>query len=458
MIKLFSFLAFVTTVTIFSQTPLGFNYQATIRNSTGYPVLKKNVLLKFNLLKNSPSGKIVYSENQTATTDDLGTLNLVIGQGIANKGTFSSIDWGIGNYYLDTEINTGTGFVSMGNKQMASIDFALFAKSVGNLNLPIGTDVGDILTWNGKNWITIPNQTNSHLPLLTSVVASRITVSSALSGGTITSDGGYGIITKGLCWSTNPNPTTNDFITNNGSGASSFTSAITNLLPETTYYYRAYASNTAGIGYGMTFTFKTNPFSEVIIGTQIWESTNLDVNTYRDGTEIPQVTDPTQWASLTTGAWCYYNNDSATGAIYGKLYNWYALAGIYDAASLATPTLRKQFAPIGWHVPSDTEWTILYTYLGGETLAGGKMKETGIEHWASPNTSAANSSGFKGLPGGYRNYSGVFNSIGYNGYWWSSTENGTSNVWYRYLYYNYGVATSYYFDKAVSFSVRCIRD
>jgi uncharacterized protein (TIGR02145 family) len=196
----------------------------------------------------------------------------------------------------------------------------------------------------------------------------------------------------------------------------------------------------------------------VTIGTQIWTNKNLDVTTYRDGTPIPQVTDPTAWAALTTGAWCYYNNDPAIGAVYGKLYNWYAVAGIYDAASLNDTTLRKQLAPIGWHVPSDAEWTTLTTFLGGNNIAGGKMKETGTAHWNSPNTDATNSSGFTGLPGGYRNGNGAFGSIGNDGFWWSSSESLTSYAWYRYLYYNFSNATRTNYSKTYGFSVRCLRD
>ena len=116
-----------------------------------------------------------------------------------------------------------------------------------------------------------------------------------------------------------------------------------------------------------------NIYNSVIIGAQEWMKTNLNVSKYLDGTIIPQVTDVNAWASLTTGAWCYPNNDNASGIIYGKLYNWYAIMGIYDAASLANPLVRKQFAPTGWHVPSDSEWTILGDYLGGDSVAGGKM-------------------------------------------------------------------------------------
>lgn len=181
---------------------------------------------------------------------------------------------------------------------------------------------------------------------------------------------------------------------------------------------------------------------------------NLNVSKYSDGTPIPQVTDPTQWASLTTGAWCYYNNDPASEAVYGKLYNWYAVAGIYDVASAANPALRKKLAPTGWHVPTDAEWTQLTDCLGGESVAGGKMKATGTSLWQSPNTDATNTTGFTGLPGGYRDDGGTFYIIGYSGNWWSSSE----SAWFRYLGYDYGYAGRSNIIETVGFSVRCLRD
>ena len=198
---------------------------------------------------------------------------------------------------------------------------------------------------------------------------------------------------------------------------------------------------------------------QVTICTQVWTAKNLDITAYSDGTPIPQVTDPTEWANLTTGAWCYYNNDQANNAVYGKLYNWYAAAGIYDAASLNTPTLRKKLAPAGWHVPTDAEWTTLTTCLGGKSVAGGKMKETGTAHWQSPNTDATNSSGFSGLPGAYRYPIGSFSPIGGYGYWWSSSETSAKNGWYCNLYYESGHASgSGSGNKIVGFSVRCLKD
>jgi uncharacterized protein (TIGR02145 family) len=197
--------------------------------------------------------------------------------------------------------------------------------------------------------------------------------------------------------------------------------------------------------------------SSVTICTQTWMLKNLDVSTYSDGTVIPQVTDPTAWAALTTGAWCYYNNDPFWGTLYGKLYNWYAVAGIYNAASLANPALRKKLAPTGWHVPTDVEWTTLENCLGGYVIAGGQMKETGNGHWSIPNN-ASNSSGFTALPGGDRFDSGSFHSISNICNLWSSSENDAVNAWKRSLINDIMYVSRNYSNMNSGFSVRCIMD
>jgi uncharacterized protein (TIGR02145 family) len=198
-----------------------------------------------------------------------------------------------------------------------------------------------------------------------------------------------------------------------------------------------------------TLTWTTPVFlPTVVIGTQQWMEKNLDVMTYRNGDIIPQVSDPTAWTNLTTGAWCYYNNDPLNGAIYGKLYNWYA---INDPRGLA---------PQGWHIPTDEEWTTLSTLLGGDAVAGGKMKTTGITRWTTPNTSATNESGFAGLPGGFRAHGGSFFDIGSNGYWWSASESRSisANAYLRDLLYNVSDLSRGSFPKRSGFSVRCLRD
>ena len=201
--------------------------------------------------------------------------------------------------------------------------------------------------------------------------------------------------------------------------------------------------------------------SEIAIGTQIWQSKNLDVTTYRDGTPIPQVTDPTAWVNLTTGAWCYYNNTTANGTIYGKLYNWYAVAGIHDTDP---NTPNKVLAPQGWHVPSDAEWTTLTTFLGGVSVEGGKMKSIGTIQagsglWQSPSTASTNESSFSGHPGGRRVHN--FSDIDIEGHWWSSSAGegqDSMGAWNLTLYYDRAIAARPMHIKWAGLSVRCLRD
>lgn len=236
----------------------------------------------------------------------------------------------------------------------------------------------------------------------------------------------------------------------------------TGLTTNTNYTYRVYSNNTGGnsVNYSneVTLAATVNVAPQPItIGTQIWQNANLDVTTYRDGTPIPEVTDQTQWANLTTGAWCHYNNTTANGTTYGKLYNGYAFLGIHDNDP-STP--NKTLAPQGWHIPSVSEWNPFYTFLGGLSVAGGKMKSIGTSLWQSPNTGATNSSAFTGLPGGYRGVNGVFDNLGISSIWWTSSVYPLDpEALYTYLLaYNTSNATSSASIKKSGYSVRCIKD
>ena len=187
----------------------------------------------------------------------------------------------------------------------------------------------------------------------------------------------------------------------------------------------------------------TNNLNTKKIGTQTWTTKNLDVTTYRNGDAIPQVQDAKAWENLRTGAWCYYENETANGSSYGKLYNWYA---VNDPRGLA---------PAGYHIPTDAEWKILTDYLGGESEAGTKMKSS--SGWKN-NGNGTNTNGFAGLPGGYRGFNGDFYYIGAGGYWWSSSEYFTSYALYRYLSFNSGYVDRFNSSKQNGFSVRCLRD
>lgn len=207
----------------------------------------------------------------------------------------------------------------------------------------------------------------------------------------------------------------------------------------------------------MTFLVKwdTNFISKFIsdnsdtvnIGGVNWTTRNLNVITYRNGDPIPEVTDPTEWANLTTGAWCYYDNNPVNGEIYGRLYNWYA---VNDARGLA---------PVGYHIPSNDEYITLRDYLGGASIAGGKLKETGTIHWNTPNTGATNITGFTALPNGLRSpTTGIFSEINNYSDTWTSIESSGTNARKIYMSYNNSAFSTSTSNKKSGLAVRCIKD
>lgn len=188
-----------------------------------------------------------------------------------------------------------------------------------------------------------------------------------------------------------------------------------------------------------------NTYETTRIGNQEWMIENLRVRQFNDGRGIPEVISDVGWVATTFSARSRYDNSNANLDTYGYLYNWFAV----DDGKLC---------PTDWHVPSDAEWTTLTDFLGGLTVAGGKMKEEGTAHWNSPNTGASNESGFTGLPGGDRSTIGPFFNIGSNGFWWSSTESSGSNAWYRGLFNDNVYVDLFNLDKRFGISVRCVRD
>jgi len=300
------------------------------------------------------------------------------------------------------------------------------------------------------------------IPILSTMVVSNITQSTATCGGNVTSDGGNAVSVRGVCWSTNQNPTIFDNKTTDGVGAGSFTSNITVLKSSTTYYVKAYAINSYGIGYGGAILFVTqhgsddtitdidgSVYNTLKIGTQIWMAENLKVTKYRNGdligTTIPATLDISD-ESAPKYQWAYKGNESNV-ASYGRLYTWYV---VKDSRGLC---------PTGWHVPSDAEWTILIDYLGGRDVAGGKIKEIGTSHWMSPNTGATNESGFTGLPSGCRFPDGGFWYYTGLGGWWSATETSNAGLaWGNETYYENSRVQIFSSDEKSGIAVRCVRD
>jgi uncharacterized protein (TIGR02145 family) len=211
-----------------------------------------------------------------------------------------------------------------------------------------------------------------------------------------------------------------------------------------------------------------NTYNTVSIGTQCWTKQNLKVTKYSDGI-TPIDYDASggpgggpgggqTWSGQYKGAYTVYGNELSSGTNatnYGLLYNWYAVAGIITSGG--SPS--KNICPIGWHVPTDAEWSTLTTYLGGDGVAGGKMKSTGTTYWDSPNTDATNSSDFSALPGGYRHQTdGSFNNIRSFALFWSASEASSNLAWFRWVTNASGGVTQYGGDKRRGMSVRCLKN
>jgi uncharacterized protein (TIGR02145 family) len=194
-----------------------------------------------------------------------------------------------------------------------------------------------------------------------------------------------------------------------------------------------------------------NTYMTVRIGKQVWMAENLKVTHYKNGNVIRNVKSNSEWLELTTGACCSYNNTDEFVPIYGRLYNGYAVKDI------------QGLAPKGWHIPTDWEWSELVTFLGGDSIANGKLKEIGISHWIPPNKDANNASGFSALPGGQRNgYDGNYCEKGYEGSFWNSTSfwlplANKDVIWMRTIYFD-REGGRYYASKIDGYSVRCVRD
>jgi uncharacterized protein (TIGR02145 family) len=322
------------------------------------------------------------------------------------------------------------------------------------------------------NEVSFKTQTENGIfePTVITSPAGEVSYTTITSGGNVTYNGSSDVIARGVIWSKTEVPTiTLTTKTVNGIGNGSFFSYLFGLTPNTTYYLRAYATNSAGLtGYGKVDTIRTrvwencpstikdidnNVYNVVTIGFQCWTKENMKVSKYSNGDEIPIIINGLTWASLTTGSRCWYLNDSVTYENpYGNLYNWYAASD------------PRGVCPNGWHVPTDSEWTTLTDYLGGEGVAGGKMKATG-NAYEEGNIGASNSSGFTGYGGGFREgiqepgyFDGQFGRIKLDGRFWSSSSYNNLWAWSQALiYYNQTIGRGPE-KKGRGFSIRCLRN
>jgi uncharacterized protein (TIGR02145 family) len=287
------------------------------------------------------------------------------------------------------------------------------------------------------------------IPEVSTANVTDISQTTGMCGGFIINDHGSAIISRGVCWNTRPEPDITDSKTIDDLETDSFVSNMTGLTANAVYYVRAYATNSTGTGYGKAISFKTkhdnehfikdmdgNEYDTVVIGDQIWLKENLKTTRYNDGSNIPKTADAEAGIFPETPSYAWHKNDSSFyKEPYGALYNWYVVES-------------DKLCPAGWHVPSDNEWSILETYLGGKEVAGGKMKEAGTEHWYDPNVGADNSSGFTALPG---------TAIGTLGFWWSASQIDDTSAWLRFLANDNPVIIHGDMNKKGLNSIRCLK-
>jgi uncharacterized protein (TIGR02145 family) len=314
---------------------------------------------------------------------------------------------------------------------------------------------GSNMIYGNQQSFTTLAEKNLKIPTLSTRFDSSEKTNEAISGGNIISDGGDEIYSKGILWTTNIKSNIALWTeTNEGGNSKSFSSVLTNLTPNTTYYARAFATNSIGTGYGNMISFikrenKKEEFSYMKIGYQTWMNKNLAIDRFKNGDIIPMAKTAEEWqiaAERKQPAWCYYNDDVTNGEIYGKLYNWYAVNDL------------RGICPEGWHIASDNEWMLLTNYLGGINTAGGKLKATKTNYWQVPNVGATNISSFSALPGGYRDFDGGFYLRGYQGFFWSHTKNNSEYAWGRTIFNNNAGVNRYYYEMSLGASIRCLKD
>jgi len=355
----------LTTLVIFSgafaQSPEKTSYQAVVRNSSNQLVTNHEVGMKISILQGSLTGTAIYEETQTTTSNANGLVTLEIGEGDIISGTFSTIDWANGPFFIKVESDpTGeTNYAIEGTSQLLSVPYALYAKMADSItgkisetdpvfdtSIAAGITSTDTTIWNNK--LDSFTETQN----LADVIAINNSANSQIKN-----------------------------ITNPTDAQDAATKAYVDALKESIYNELL----DAGLN-GIVKDIEGNTYKTIKIGTQVWMAENLRVTKLNDGKAIQQITSIGSWPYDSTRCYCWYNNEIKYKNTYGALYNWHIL----DTGNIC---------PEGWHVPKDTEWTILTDFLGGDVVAGGKMKEADTTHWLNPNIDATNESGFTALPG-----------------------------------------------------------
>jgi uncharacterized protein (TIGR02145 family) len=462
-----------------SQSPDRLSYQAIVRNASGNVVTNQSVGMRITILKGSAAGTAVYSETHARTTNANGLVTMEIGGGTPVTGTFGAVNWGQGPYFIKTETDVagGSNYQITGTTQLLSVPYSMYAQSAA---LKYSTS-GDTL-YSGKEYVIVPglsaiNQAaqGPGTPTVTTASATDIGASGATIAGLVTSQGNSVVNTRGICYGLTGSPTISNFTVTGGSGTGSFQVNLTGLTGGTIYYARAFAINNSGTSYGNQVMFTTtganpgtctgsikdidgNEYAVVAIGNQCWMKENLRVTRFRNGDSIPLDrsggiagdSSGVTWYSLSTPARTIYNHSNSNLLSFGYLYNRFAAQD------------TRGICPVGWHLPSQADFVILANTLGGELVAGGKMKTSGTSTWKVPNEGADNSSGFSAVPSGYRSvFGGNFLGKGEAAVFWTATE-GVNEICRELHFDSRALKTPtrviYNVNPPNGLSVRCVRD
>lgn len=406
----------VITLNNWAQVPQKMSYQAIVRDATNTPIISSVVGIKISILQTSASGVVAYSETQTATTNANGLVSIEIGTGTVVNGNFATIDWSTGVYFIKTEIDPtgGNAYTISVSSQLLAVPYALYAQKAGSVaysnvtNKPTNLDVDgtdDVLLT--SNQTIAGNKTFTG----TTTVAAPVNATDAATKSYV----------------------------------DSYATAIAAKFEESNLLNKGYTDPRDG-----------NHYNVVKIGNQIWMAENLRYLPAVVGTSTSSTTTPYYYVYGYNGTDVTAAKATVNYTTYGVLYNWpAAMSGA--ASSSANPSGVQGICPPGWHVPSVAEWTQLMDYLGGSSVAGGKLKEIGTTHWSSPNTGASNSSCFTALSGGTFTNS-QFSSFGFNTCWWTSLASGNINGYFFYISNSSADLYNSTLGKASGFHIRCIKD
>ena len=445
--------AFLMSLSLLAQSPMGINYQTVIRDGDGNILPDTELTLQMSIRSDAPDGEVVYQETHAVTTNAFGLVNLVIGNGTPQTGIFDGIDWGSGDKYLEIAVDLAGGddFAILGVTQFLSVPYAIFSQKAAAVK--DGANPGEILYWNGDAWVAIPPGEHDQTLRLCNGVPTwgactylLTLLADPADAGTVNGTGQYEAGEQ-VNITAEANPGWEFVNWTNANGVASEVANFTYTMPAVDVTLTAnFVEEQVGFTCGdpLVDSRDGQSYSTVQIGNQCWMAENLNIGTRIDGNS-------NQANNGTIEKYCY-NNSEAHCDVYGGLYQWNEMMG-YNT----TPGVQG-ICPDGWHLPTDAQWTALTTYLGGESVAGAKMKEAGTSHWSSPNTGANNSSGFTALPGGFRDAGEAFYYLSYYGLFWSSSEYDASNAWYRGLGYIYADVSRSYYYKSSGFSVRCLKE